>query len=190
MRFFGIFGVSAAASCAVLFTAACGDDKAGTIINDDVSWHLGCASESGCGLYAAHDQTAVDQNFTVSCSQSTSTGINITVSDPGFAGNAMEGARPPSSIVLTNGSPSGQSCNVTVLEKSDYTYVSAETFKGSCVSQGGDCVLSGGPADGWDFKGTLSCPGLAKQATGTSARFTLQNTMNGGPVKLEVDNCD
>jgi hypothetical protein len=189
MRFFGILGVSAAASCVALF-AACGDDKAGPIVNDDISWHLGCASASGCGLYATHIQEQVDQNFKVSCSRTKATGLNITVTDPGFKGDGIDPARPPSSIVLSNSDPASQACNVSVLEKADYNYVSSETFKGSCAAQGGDCVLTGGPQNGWDFVGTLSCPGLMKTATGTAAKYILESgTAPGQPVSIAVDNC-
>jgi len=173
-----------------LLSAACGDDKAATIVNDDISWHIGCASASGCGLYASHIQEAVGQNFRVSCNRSKTTGINITLTDPGFAGSIEESPRPPSTIVIANGDPASQSCNVTVREASDYNFA-PETWQGMCVRSGGDCVLSGGALDGFDFKGTLICPTLLKTATGSAATYELGSGNDTSvPIKLEIDNCD
>lgn len=190
MRFFGILGVSAAALVSVL-TAACGDDKAGPIVNDDISWHIGCASASGCGIYAAHVQEEVNQNFRVSCSRSKTSGYSITLTDPGFRGDGVEPARPPSSIIIENADPASQSCNVTVREASDYNFAQ-ETWTGSCARSGGTCEFTGGPKDGWDFVGVLNCPALTKRATGTNAVYRLEigaGDNPNGPVQLAVDNC-
>lgn len=180
MRLFGILGVSAAA----LLAAACGDDKAGAILNEDISWHISCSSASGCGSYAAHVQMEVDQNFRVSCSRSKSSGLSITLTDPGVKRDGIVSERPPSSIIVTNADPASQSCNVAVKEASDFNFAQ-ETFLGACAASGGDCMLTGGPADGWDFKGSLFCPTLMKGAT----TYKLENGVGGGPIKLEVDNC-
>ena len=154
-------------------------------VNEDISWHIACTSASGCGSYAAHVQMDVDQNFSVSCSRSKSAGLSITVTDPGVKADGIESPRPPSSIIVTNADPASQSCSVALEEASDFSFA-PETFLGACTSSGGDCTLTGGPADGWDFKGTLLCPTLMKG--GTAAKYKLEN-VGGGAIKLEVDNC-
>lgn len=183
MRFLGILGLSVAS-----LLGACGDDKAGVIVNDDISWHIGtCNAVSGCGLYAAHIQEQVDQNFKVNCSKTKTGGYSISVTDPGFAGDGIEPARPPSTIVVENADPASQTCNVTVREATDYTFA-PETWLGQCPSSGSGCTFTGGPADGWDFVGMLQCDAMTKRGTNLTYKLGSGND-SSSPIKLAVDNC-
>lgn len=191
MRFSGILSVVAAVGMLV-GASGCGDDKAGAIVNDDISWQIGCGPEGGCTLYQPHAQATVDQNFKVGCKRSGS-GITITLRDPGFKGDIVnnEPARPGSTLTINNAIPNG-ACDVTVTDASEYGFAD-EKVAGSCGA--GDCTFTGSyKQDGWDFIGELRCTSLKKaNATGAGANrlYTVHAAGDSSiGVRLAIDNCD
>jgi hypothetical protein len=183
MRFLGIVGILAAGS----WLAACGDGDAGAIVGENISWKL-----SGQGVHASHTQKNVKQKFRVSCSR-TAAGLNVTIEDPGFAGDPSGGVatamRPGGAIEIRNGTPGGN-CNVVVKDTDIYggTMIS---YGGAC---GASCTLNGAfGVDGWDFSGLLSCNMLTiVGTTGPAAmnKYGVIDALDSGPVKIAVDNCD
>lgn len=190
MRFSGILSVATVFGMA-LSAAACGDDKAGAIVSDDISWYVGCGTSGAtCTLFNSHTQAAVDQNFGVKCSRSGNF-VNITLTDPGFQGDVMKLPRPASTVVISNAAVGGGRCDVSVSEGSQYEFA-PEKLIGTCD---GACTFTGqSNSMGWDFIGLLQCNGLKKQnAMGAMANtlYTLGSAAEPGqPIKIAVDNCN
>ena len=184
MRFFGIAGVSAAC----LWFAACGDDEAGAIVHEDISWKL-----QGQGIHPGHTQANVEQRFKVSCSR-TSAGLNVRIEDPGFKGDpTMAGgagaSRPAGAIEIRNGNPASNTCNVTVEDVDTYGFPAIK-YTGTC---GTVCSLTGQyKFMGWDFSGSLACTGLTVSGSGPLAqnKYSLVNTVDSGAVPISVANCN
>lgn len=185
MRFLGILGLSVAA----LLGGACGDDKPGAIVDDGISWHVrACEGGAGCGSYFAHIQAEEDENFRVSCSIGKTSGLRITLSDPGFPGDGIKPQRPPSTLTIENADVATQNCNVTLQEASMYQFA-RETWRGGCPRSGSGCTLTGGPRDGWDFVGTLFCDAILN--TRNNLTYELgSGTAPGAPIEIAVDNCN
>jgi hypothetical protein len=188
MRFLGILGISAA----LVGLSACSDDSGDAVVSDKVSWKLGCASATGCGVHASHTQATTKQKFKASC-QRGATGLNATIEDPGYKGDPTGGVagsmRPGSIIEIHNADPTLNRCNVTVKD--------TDTYGGFWVSYGGtcgtECTFQGQFGYmGWDFSGTLICNSLTAVGSGALAqtKFTLTDAVNvGSPVQIDLDNC-
>jgi hypothetical protein len=162
---------------------ACGEENPNPLVNDDVSWQLGCGESAGdtCASFGAHTQNdeRVKDDFVVSCTKGSS-GLNVTITDPGD--RAANRARSVFKVERLNAKAG--SCTVTVTDSlmiDDFPI----TFRGQCGD--GDCEIQGSDSGDWDFDGTIFCKSLTND--GEDAH-TLSKGGTTQPMVLKIDNCD
>lgn len=191
MRFLGIVGLAmlgAAAGCA---------DAKSTTINDDINWIAKCSS-GGCTSFSYHDQKlslmTADYDFKVSCKRSGNS-IDITITDPGYEGDAEKPMHPPGEIVIRNGNATSNTCNVTVRDSMSYG-TALVPLVGTCSASATStdtsaCVITGQFDMGeWDWVGSIYCSKLPNANLNTQV-YTLESANSPGqPIQIAVDNCD
>lgn len=164
-----------------LSLAACGEEGADPLVNDTISWQVGCAS-AGCVSFNAHSQEAAEEKFSVRCKK-TSIGLSVTITDPG----SVEANRTRGTLRIDNLNPKTGDCTVTVSDSATLRD-NEQRFMGTCADQ--DCRITGGPANGWDFEGTIICDSLEVPNTAGGVIYTLNKANSKEPVQLAVDNCE
>jgi hypothetical protein len=167
---------------------ACGEEHPNPLVNEDVSWQLGCGESAGgenCNTFRAHiqDSEKVKDPFVVACKK-VSTGLEITLTDKGDA----EESRPSSVLKIENLDPKTGSCSVFVTERSAITDAQDFHFSGQCSS--GDCEVSGKTGGDWDFEGTIFCKNLTTENGEVAPHTLIKGASIDKPVQLAVDNCD
>jgi hypothetical protein len=167
---------------------ACGEEHPNPLVNDDVSWQLGCGDSAGdqaCNTFSLHDQGSekVQKPFVVACKKLT-TGFEITLTDKGDAA----ASRPSSVLRIENLNPKTGSCSVFVNERSQLTDAQDFKFSGQCSA--GDCEVSTTNGTGWDWEGTIKCTNLTTENGEVAPHTLVKSALSGSPVSLAVDNCD
>ncbi len=176
-----------------LLFGACSDEKPGAIVNEDISWLLGCEQgQCGSGLTTHSQSNDLETPFTVVCGNNGAY-FDISVRDPGRTtefvtvdGDTIS-PRNPSVLKITNVTEGG-SCDVEVLER-DVNASDPIPYRGKC---GKGCELNVlGAQENWDFVGELTCDGLTSFGNDAedSARYNLKQP-GGGPVLIKVGNCN
>ncbi|MFT3927385.1 MAG: hypothetical protein QM778_32925 [Myxococcales bacterium] len=178
-----------------LFLGACSDEKPGPIVNEEISWQIGCFSGMcGSSLTAHSQEIDLDVPYQVSCGSNGSF-FDITIYDPGrsqemMTDQGLQPARFPSTLNITNiDRDSGKSCNVEVTEQR-VGDSGAFSYRGKC---GDACTLKVMPKEGnWDFIGELSCDGLTAQGNDSdeAPRYSLTEPGSDKPVIIKVGNCN
>lgn len=166
---------------------ACGEEHPNPLVNDDVSWQLGCGESGGgnCNTFRAHiqDSEKTKDPFTVSC-EKTSTGLKIILKDKGDA----EQSRPASELKIENLNPKTGSCSVFVSERSAVSDAQDFDFSGQCAN--GDCEVSGTTGGDWDFQGTIFCSNLTTENGEVAPHTLIKGASIDKAMELAVDNCD
>ena len=166
---------------------ACGEENPTPLVNDDVSWQLGCGEGvAGCNTYSLHDQASekVTDPFTISCKRNSTGGFSITITDKGDS----EVSRPSSVLKIENLNPKNGSCSVFVNERSKLTDAQDFKFAGQCGND--DCEVTGSTGGNWDFEGTIKCSNLVEENQSQPPHTLVKSALSGSPVSLAVDNCD
>jgi hypothetical protein len=178
MRFFNSFACLALAAS----LWACGDDSPGALVNDGVTWQIGCPpGEAGCSSFNEHSNQPPDNpKFDVTCDKGSS-GYTVTlIAKP-------EGMRPRSILTASDLTVGGSDCRVQVTEAA--TINDAELkFDGLCSKQA--CTVQVTKVSGFDVHVSLKCEGLTTKDTGDTTRYTLEEGGSDDPVEFSVDNCD
>jgi hypothetical protein len=176
-----------------LLFGACSDEKPSPIVNEDISWIVGCVSgKCGSGLTSHSQEGDLDTPYTTTCGHNGAF-FQLSVRDPGRSAEfeTPEGdiilPRYPSTVRVTNITENGD-CDVEVSEQ-DVGASGEFKYRASC---GEGCTLDvQGAQENWDFVGELSCDGLTAfdNATEGAPRYSLSQT-DGSPVLIKVGNCD
>jgi hypothetical protein len=162
---------------------ACGEEDASVLVGDETAWQLACPS-GGAGCTSFHSHTALEEDgeLEVKCDKSGSR-LNIRLKDPGSESDN----RPGSTLRIEGLDPEAGSCTVTVTEAPDLEANEA-VFTGTCRE--GDCEISGGEGEGWDFKGSIKCNHLVDPNNTSIPPRTLVKPGSGGDgAPLSIDNC-
>ena len=184
----------------------CSDGGGGPGIGPDTSWQVACSEDNsgGCGTSqdphgpiggTQKDSDRDDQDISVSCSK-TSAGYQITLEDPGrtMADPEDSTIRPRARSVLkiTNAIVDTKKCFVEVDEynRGGTMYKLTESCTGTKNTPNeGNCTLTGKAGNGYDFDGTLECPGMRVNGQGPPD-YKLAAARNlDSPMKLQIEHC-
>jgi hypothetical protein len=182
--------------CGLLGTFAasgCKDEPSGPGISDATAWRVACARSTDRGDctvgYDPHGGMATAGDIEVDCYREGG-GLTIRLEDPGTESGAMKG-RNRSILEVNFIDTEKDECTVSVTEYP--RGAGMQQFVGKCAGNDdgtGTCHIEGEMnSEGFDFNGTLECPGLSRGRAGP-ADWRLEDAKNPGEaMPLQIVNC-